>query len=401
VRIRGAFIPASLFGKFTAVLSTLRTIFLALALLLDVLLFRSSPRFDVIVVDVLPAPLPLLKLFLPSSALMYYCHFPDKYLVRNTVNGVVVTKASFLRSLYRAPLDALEGFCTSFADVVSVNSNFTAQTFSEAFPSIKSPPTVLYPAINLELFIPPAPAAKKAAAFKQRRNIISFNRFERKKNIGLALEMFALLKAQVPKADYTNLHLVIAGGYDTQNTENVEYMQELKNRCSELGLGGKVDFRPSISDDERADLLQSSLCLLYTPDREHFGIVPLEAMYAGSPVIAVASGGPLETVVDGKTGFLCDNTPAAFAAAASKLISDIPLACALGESGHKHVKAKFGLDCFVVNFKRLLGDSVSACERNSSAGRLTAFVLGASVFAAVIAVVLRDTLSRWCCGILI
>ena len=34
-------------------------------------------------------------------------------------------------------------------------------------------------------------------------------------------------------------------------------------------------------------------------DNEHFGIVPLESMYVGTPVIAVASGGPLETIVPG------------------------------------------------------------------------------------------------------
>lgn len=51
-------------------------------------------------------------------------------------------------------------------------------------------------------------------------------------------------------------------------------------------------------------LLRSALLLLYTPANEHFGIVPLEAMLARTPVLAVNSGGPLETVVEGRTGFL-------------------------------------------------------------------------------------------------
>ena len=49
-----------------------------------------------------------------------------------------------------------------------------------------------------------------------------------------------------------------------------------------------------------------SIALLYTPDREHFGIVPCEAMAMGCPVLAVATGGPLETVVHGSTGFLLE-----------------------------------------------------------------------------------------------
>ncbi|KAI9871157.1 MAG: hypothetical protein M1830_003254, partial [Pleopsidium flavum] len=51
-------------------------------------------------------------------------------------------------------------------------------------------------------------------------------------------------------------------------------------------------------------LLNAARLLIYTPSQEHFGIVPLEAMLAGVPVLAANSGGPLETVVDGKTGWL-------------------------------------------------------------------------------------------------
>lgn len=64
-------------------------------------------------------------------------------------------------------------------------------------------------------------------------------------------------------------------------------------------------FLPSISSEEKADLLARCLCVLYTPEDEHFGIVPLEAMVAGKPVLACNSGGPVESIVDGVTGFLC------------------------------------------------------------------------------------------------
>lgn len=52
-------------------------------------------------------------------------------------------------------------------------------------------------------------------------------------------------------------------------------------------------------------LLKSAKLLVYTPSNEHFGIVPLEAMLVGVPVLAANTGGPLETVVDGKTGWHC------------------------------------------------------------------------------------------------
>jgi len=53
-------------------------------------------------------------------------------------------------------------------------------------------------------------------------------------------------------------------------------------------------------------LLEHTKLLLYTPANEHFGIVPVEAMHMGCIVLACNSGGPLESIVDGETGFLME-----------------------------------------------------------------------------------------------
>lgn len=76
---------------------------------------------------------------------------------------------------------------------------------------------------------------------------------------------------------------------------------------------------PSCTDAQKWALLRASTAVLYTPEGEHFGIVPLEAMACCRPVVAVASGGPLETVVSGKTGYLCPPQPADFAEAMASL----------------------------------------------------------------------------------
>ena len=133
---------------------------------------------------------------------------------------------------------------------------------------------------------------------------LSINRYERKKNIALAIEAFEQLLKKQNQKKCDNLKLVIAGGYDLRVPENVEYHSELKTMAEKAGIGSQVEFLQSPSDQTKVELLKNSDCLLYTPSGEHFGIVPIEAMYNKLPVIAVNDGGPMETVVDGETGFL-------------------------------------------------------------------------------------------------
>lgn len=55
---------------------------------------------------------------------------------------------------------------------------------------------------------------------------------------------------------------------------------------------------------EKLNLKNLLIIFSYTPENEHFGIVPLEAQYMNTPVLACNSGGPKESVVHGKTGYL-------------------------------------------------------------------------------------------------
>lgn len=77
---------------------------------------------------------------------------------------------------------------------------------------------------------------------------------------------------------------------------------------------------PSFTDPQRTSLLAACLAVVYTPENEHFGIVPLEAMAAARPVLACNSGGPKESVLDGSTGFLREPEPGAFADAMARLL---------------------------------------------------------------------------------
>jgi len=125
--------------------------------------------------------------------------------------------------------------------------------------------------------------------------LTSLNRYERKKDIGLALGAFSLLTKSNPKL-YDDVVLVVAGGYDTRVDENVEHHTELVALAEKLQISGKIVFLRSISNDQRLLLLQNTDLLLYTPQNEHFGIVPVEAMHLRCVVLACNSGGPLESI---------------------------------------------------------------------------------------------------------
>lgn len=81
-----------------------------------------------------------------------------------------------------------------------------------------------------------------------------------------------------------------------------------KTMVSALAIPEDVSvlFLLSIPNAFKDTLLRNARLLIYTPRNEHFGIVPLEAMLAGIPVLAANEGGPTETVVDGQTGWLRD-----------------------------------------------------------------------------------------------
>ncbi|KAF1775579.1 Myotubularin family [Phytophthora cactorum] len=148
---------------------------------------------------------------------------------------------------------------------------------------------------------------------------VSLNRFERKKNVALAIEALVELRTRLPSDEFQRVKLIVAGGYDPLNTENKEHLIELQDVAAKHGLEEHVEFRTSVSNFMKLELLRQAHAILYTPDREHFGIVPVEAMACGTPVIAVSSGGPLESIADGETGFLCEQKPEAFAEAMAEL----------------------------------------------------------------------------------
>ena len=174
-------------------------------------------------------------------------------------------------------------------------------------------------------------------------------------------KLFVLLVAKLKarRGDLDGVQLIIAGGYDDRVMENKEHYLELRMLADSLKVQGHISFMRSFSDGEKRTLLHHSTCLLYTPDKEHFGIVPVEAMYLQCPVIAVRSGGPLETVLDGQTGYLCSPEADSFADAMEKFVTDRKLGAKLGKAGRQRVIEKFSFETFT---KQLNSTVLGLCQ---------------------------------------
>jgi alpha-1,3/alpha-1,6-mannosyltransferase len=99
-----------------------------------------------------------------------------------------------------------------------------------------------------------------------------------------------------------------------------------------------------VSEEEKSRLLASARLCLFIPLAEPFGLVPVEAMLRGTPVIASDHGGPSEIVTDGETGCLVDPySPDAVADAIVRMYDDGDRLEVLGRQGRARAEAKFSL----------------------------------------------------------
>lgn len=305
VEIRGNLFPRRIFGRFHALCEYIRMLFAAIYLVL------FGGNFDMIIVDQIPLPIPILNLRFKT---FFYCHFPDKLLC--------VERKSFIKRFYRFFIDLIEEMTMIFAHIIVVNSKYTQGIFRENFKIIskfRQPPSVIYPCIELKDYDRFGQVKKqdllkvqgledlKRIDLSKTKFLVSLNRYERKKNLGLAVEAFiSFMKNKKPESENKNYILIVAGGFDQSLRENIEVYEQLKSLSSK-DFTDKIFFLKNISNDERSIILKTANIVLYTPKNEHFGIVPVESMYCGAFVVAHKSGGPVESVKQGVTGFLMEN----------------------------------------------------------------------------------------------
>lgn len=365
VTVYGDFLPTKILQRFHILCSILRQLYLVLRLIIS----GEVRKYDYFIVDQLSFCVPLLKIFSTASVL-FYCHFPDQLLSQRT---------GFIKRIYRLPFDMVEEWSTALADRIVVNSKFTRLvvqgTFRRLDPGL--PLEVIYPCVDISQDTVDEKDASDFARFVGAPYLVSINRFERKKNIALAVRAF--------KASSFEGKLVVAGGWDERVSENVEYLQELQALCDSYGLkhrvfhntdaletseGLDVLFFVSVKSSLKNVMISRAQMLLYTPLYEHFGIVPVESMLLETPVLATNNGGPLETVVhytgknaDVATGYNEEPQPKFW----SKVLSDFSTLSpetrkALGVNGKKRAVEYFSREKmseeFLANLTALKSEGV-------------------------------------------
>jgi D-inositol-3-phosphate glycosyltransferase len=184
--------------------------------------------------------------------------------------------------------------------------------------------------VDVARFTPAGPAEPRRP---DRRRLVVACRLVERKGIGDVISALAELPG---------VELYVAGGPDARALEVDPEARRLRALATELGVADRLILRGRVGREAMPALLRSADAVVCVPWYEPFGIVPLEAMACGVPVVASAVGGQIDSVVDGVTGVhVPPRDPEALAATLSSLLVHPELRERLGAAGVRRARERF------------------------------------------------------------
>jgi glycosyltransferase involved in cell wall biosynthesis len=192
--------------------------------------------------------------------------------------------------------------------------------------------TVIPCGVDLERFARPS----RRPCPGTRARLLWLGRLVERKGVATIIEALP----SSPSAD-----LVVAGGPPRAQLQHDSEYRRLRRLAESLGVSDRVCFEGRVDREQAARYMRSADIAVCVPWYEPFGIVPLEAMASGVPVIGSAVGGLLDTVVHRVTGLhVPPRDPARLSRAINELVADAALRARLGDAGAARARALYGWD---------------------------------------------------------
>ena len=185
------------------------------------------------------------------------------------------------------------------------------------------------------------PARRDPASLPGELTVLYAGRLSREKGVELLADAFLAARRREPR-----LHLALAGGGPEEDA--------LRDR-----LGDAATFLGWLEGDDLARAYASADAFLFASRTDTFGQVILEAQASGLPVAAVAEGGPLSLIADGRSGLLCPPQPEALAGALVELAHSPVLRARLADGGLAAVRRRTweaSLELLATGYDRALGE---------------------------------------------
>ncbi len=199
--------------------------------------------------------------------------------------------------------------------------------------------TVVPCGVDTTLFSPAGPVARRSA----RHRIVSVGRLVARKGFDDLIAALTLVR---------DTELVIAGG--SPELDRDPEARRLTALAAKLGVADRVHLIGQVARADMPALLRSADIVACVPWYEPFGIVPLEAMACGVPVVASAVGGLTDTVVHDVTGVLVPpRDPHALGRALRRALADPSRLMAYGISGRDRVEARYTWDEVAARTERI------------------------------------------------
>ncbi len=226
-------------------------------------------------------PSAIRKIF-RGGKLIYLCHEPPRFLYdlrfltlsrRGPVGRVVLRVGAPILRL-------IDSWAVTKADASFVLSRYSAKQFEDIY---GKKPIIEPPGVDLEQFRPLAKTDFHPGP------LITVGKLHPRKNLSLLLAALSL-------EQLSNIRLIVVGT-GPQETE-------LKSLATDIGNNDRIDWLGSVNDQELQSAYNKASVFVFCAHDEPFGLVVLEAMSIGLPVVVPNEGGPQEIVGNGKYGWV-------------------------------------------------------------------------------------------------